>query len=117
MRLKMTKMTKNPNIIVGHFICQSAALEGEIQPNSVPLAYKSVYKSLQIYVCVVTKSQRYQKNKGSKKSPKMKSSKLPQLGPATTTKLGRISSLPNEGLRLHKLRVGERPTANELFGD
>ena len=31
MRLKMTKIAKNPNITVGHFICQSAALYGEMQ--------------------------------------------------------------------------------------
>ena len=34
MRLNMTKMMKNPNIIVGHFICQSAAFYSEIARKS-----------------------------------------------------------------------------------
>ena len=41
MGLKMTKVTKNPNIVGGIF-CQSAALQGEIQF----LLLQSVYKNI-----------------------------------------------------------------------
>ena len=55
MRLKMTKMTKNPNIVLGHFFVKALHYKMKFRQIQFPLP-QNIFKSLRIDICVVTKS-------------------------------------------------------------